>query len=183
MVCLLQANAALTQQLADHNHLLAALREEAAELAGQLLSAQASVAAKDKLIQQLKAMIGTGDAAGAPWFLYNLHQPKQSVSSAGNSRHSVCAALGPGLAWFLAAVWLLCGSACEKLTMYAATYAGRLSDADGGEQTGSSTPSTRSPSKSLSRQTSRSGLNHHLAVGQVRSCRPYVHRTVDCLCV
>jgi hypothetical protein len=48
------------------------------------------------------------------------------------------------------------------------TSAGRLSDADGGEQTGSSTPSTRSPSKSLSRQTSRSGLNNHLAVGQVR---------------
>jgi hypothetical protein len=65
-VLFLQANAALTQQLADHNHLLAALREEAAELAGQLSSAQASVVAKDKLIQQLKAMIGTGDAAGVP---------------------------------------------------------------------------------------------------------------------
>lgn len=61
---LLQSNAMLTQQLADNNHLLAALREEAAELAGQLTSAQASLTAKDKLIEQLKGMIGTGDAAG-----------------------------------------------------------------------------------------------------------------------
>lgn len=48
----------LTQQLADSGHLLSALREEAAELAGQLAAAQASVAAKDKLIQQLRGMVG-----------------------------------------------------------------------------------------------------------------------------
>lgn len=63
----LQSNAVLTQQLADSNHLLAALREEAAELAGQLSAVHASVAAKDRLIQQLKGLVSTGDAAGGCW--------------------------------------------------------------------------------------------------------------------
>lgn len=59
-----QSNTVLTQQLADSNHLLAALREEAAELAGQLSAVHASVAAKDRLIQQLKGLVSTGDGAG-----------------------------------------------------------------------------------------------------------------------
>jgi hypothetical protein len=86
-VLLLQANAALTQQLADHNHLLVALREETAELAGQLSSAQASVAAKDKLIQQLKAMVGTGDAAGVPW-LFNTSTSATKACYTANSSHT-----------------------------------------------------------------------------------------------
>lgn len=62
----LQANAALTQQLADASHLLAAVREEAAELTDQLSSAQAAVAAKDKLIQQLKGLVRAGDSGEPP---------------------------------------------------------------------------------------------------------------------
>lgn len=101
---MLQANAALTQQLADHNHLLVALREETAELAGQLSSAQASVAAKDKLIQQLKAMVGTGDAAGVPW-LFNTSTSANKACYTANSSHTarLCEALMciRTVAWFL----------------------------------------------------------------------------------
>lgn len=57
----------MTQQLAGSNHLLEALREEAAELASQLSAAQASLAAKDKLIQQLKDAVGTAAGAGRWW--------------------------------------------------------------------------------------------------------------------
>lgn len=53
----------MTQQLVDSNHLLETLREEAAELAGQLSATQASLVAKDKLIQQLKDTVGTGAGA------------------------------------------------------------------------------------------------------------------------
>jgi hypothetical protein len=56
MCCSLQANAALTQQLADHEQLLHALRDEASEMSLRLLGAQESLAAKDNLIEQLKAV-------------------------------------------------------------------------------------------------------------------------------
>lgn len=58
LLALAQANATLTQQLGDSGHLLSALREETAELASQLAAAQASLAAKDKLVQQLRGMVG-----------------------------------------------------------------------------------------------------------------------------
>lgn len=49
--------------------MLSALREEAAELATQLAAAQASVAAKDKLVQQLRGMVGAagGLQGEGPW--------------------------------------------------------------------------------------------------------------------
>lgn len=56
----MQANASLSQQLSDASRLLAAVREEAAELAGELSAAQGSLAAKDRLVEQLKGMLGTG---------------------------------------------------------------------------------------------------------------------------
>jgi hypothetical protein len=115
----LQSNAALTQQLADSNHLLEALREEAAEMTGQLSAAEASLAAKDTLIQQLKGLVASGEAAGG------------AASEAG---------------------------------------AGVLDMSTSG-----STPSTRSPSKALSRQTSRAGANGHATVGQVRSSTASLH--------
>lgn len=174
----LQSNAMLTQQLADNNHLLAALREEAAELAGQLTSAQASITAKDKLLEQLKGMIGTGDATGRPESSTECGCTElvlDGMPERGSCRMPA-AAWSPVCARWTVTACAWAASTCsvqEGRSLYAVCLcwlAGRLSDADGGfdAQTGSSTPSTHSPSKHLSRQTSRSGLSNHLAVGQVR---------------
>jgi hypothetical protein len=57
----------LSQQLADAGRLLSAVREEAAELAAELSAAQASLAAQDALVRQLKAAVGGGGmCASAP---------------------------------------------------------------------------------------------------------------------
>jgi hypothetical protein len=52
----------------------------------------------------------------------------------------------------------------------------RLSDAGDGEQTGSSTTIKRGPSKSLNRQTSRSGLNIVMGEWTGEDCRPCLHQ-------
>jgi hypothetical protein len=62
----LQANADLTQQLADHGRLLRALREQASDMAAQLGAAQDTLASKDRLIEQLKSDLASlsGDSPG-----------------------------------------------------------------------------------------------------------------------
>jgi hypothetical protein len=62
----LQANADLTQQLADHGRLLRALREQASDMAAQLGAAQDILASKDRLIEQLKSDLASlsGDSPG-----------------------------------------------------------------------------------------------------------------------
>lgn len=86
-----QANAALTQQLADSSQLLGALREDAAELAGQLAAAQGSIAAKDNLIEQLKALAGTGgDPAGRTGGAFERFQLQQSLKKLLQNEDLVC---------------------------------------------------------------------------------------------
>jgi hypothetical protein len=62
----LQANAELTQQLADHGRLLRALREQASDMAAHLGAAQDTLASKERLIEQLKSDLArlTGDSPG-----------------------------------------------------------------------------------------------------------------------
>lgn len=59
VLCVLppQANASLTQQLADHERLLRSLRDEASELAARLSSTQEALTAKDRIIEQLRAPV------------------------------------------------------------------------------------------------------------------------------
>jgi hypothetical protein len=61
-----QANADLTQQLADHGRLLRALREQASDMAAHLGAAQDTLASKERLIEQLKSDLAslTGDSPG-----------------------------------------------------------------------------------------------------------------------
>lgn len=65
-VAFLQANADLTQQLADHGRLLRALREQASDMAAQIGAAQDTLASKDRLIEQLKLDLArlSGDSPG-----------------------------------------------------------------------------------------------------------------------
>jgi len=144
----MQANVTLTQQLADASHLLSALRDEAAELTDQLSSAQAALAAKDKLIQQLKGLVRAGDS-GEP--------PDLDGAAPGTWSSMVWAPVSvPYTCWIYVVLRCIAGVSSEA----EAAAVDLL--------TTSSTPSTRSPSKALSRQASRGAGNQH-AVSQVSS--------------
>lgn len=60
---LLQSNATLTQQLADHDRLLRALRQETSDMAQQLSASHDLVISKDKIIDQLKALCSNAELA------------------------------------------------------------------------------------------------------------------------
>eukprot|EP00878_Enallax_costatus_P015848 GHUV01016608.1.p1 GENE.GHUV01016608.1~~GHUV01016608.1.p1 ORF type:complete len:726 (+),score=350.12 GHUV01016608.1:1669-3846(+) len=60
---LAKTNAKLTQQLADHDRLLRALRQEASDMAQQLSAAHEQLASKDKVIHQLKGFCSSSELA------------------------------------------------------------------------------------------------------------------------
>jgi hypothetical protein len=78
-----QANATLSQQLADASRLLGAVREHAAELADQLSAAHGSCAAKDGLIEELKHAISCGGGSSGSGFAGGPEGEPEAADAAG----------------------------------------------------------------------------------------------------
>eukprot|EP00879_Flechtneria_rotunda_P023127 GHRR01024451.1.p1 GENE.GHRR01024451.1~~GHRR01024451.1.p1 ORF type:complete len:727 (+),score=362.63 GHRR01024451.1:102-2183(+) len=93
---LAKANVDVTRQLAEHDQLLHALREEASEAAHRMVAAQEAITAKDKLIQQLRGMCTqSGAVDGATSLSQSRRASATDSDAAGLSAQSSKGVMAP----------------------------------------------------------------------------------------